>query len=293
MEETLDRQKQALEKLISREYKHALRRLETCRQQLETSLQWENLHHQAQLLQANLYRIKKGMKEIIVPDWCEEGNERTIELNPRLEPHTQAKLIFRQSKKQKAAIPHLEKQVEIRQQLCTKLQLALQRLEAVKNDIDLNACITESFQKKATPSPKRKKEPPLPYHEFHSSTGLAIRVGKGAKSNDILTFSQSKGSDWWFHVRDYPGSHVVLCVTKGQEPDDEALRDAMLLALTHSKARNESEAEITVTQCKHVNRFKNGPPGKVQIGQHKVMSVRNDPERLKLIKTRSYTIPKK
>lgn len=286
MIDTFDRRKQALVKDAGRRWKHAVRRLEACRKELELCMQWESVYHEGVLLKSNLYRVKRGMAQISVSDWLADGAERIIGLDPLLQPADQVDRIFRLSKKRKAAIPHLERQIDQRQRACAELQAAFESLQAVEDEGALEAWIAQHVKEKPTRTKKQKDEAAPPYHEFYTAAGLAVRVGKGAKSNDLLTFRYSKGSDWWFHVRDYPGSHVVLCVAKGQEPDAESVQDALHLALAYSKASGEREADIVATQCKQVSRFRDGPPGKVQLGKHKVMMVKHNADRLKEIKKR-------
>ena len=37
-----------------------------------------------------------------------------------------------------------------------------------------------------------------------------IRVGRNARANDILTWEESGGRDWFLHARDSSGPHVVI-----------------------------------------------------------------------------------
>ena len=49
-----------------------------------------------------------------------------------------------------------------------------------------------------------------PFRTYRSSGGLEIWVGRGAASNDALTFHESSPSNVWLHARDSAGAHVVL-----------------------------------------------------------------------------------
>lgn len=255
MPEQFDKKKQELIRICRRLCKHAARRLQVCEQELEKSLQWEDVYHEGILLQANLFRVKKGMKEIAIPDWRDEDLIRIISLDPLIPPHEQISKIFRVSKKRKSAIPHLEKQIASRKINCAQLEQLLGKLEAAEDEETLQVA-AQPISKPKLPEKRAKPSIPMPYHEFYSTEGNAIRVGKGAKSNEQLTFRYSKGSDWWLHVRDYPGSHVILVVSKNKEPNEETIKDALQLALTYSKANGEKEAEISVTLCKYVHRLK-------------------------------------
>ena len=107
-------------------------------------------------------------------------------------------------------------------------------------------------------------------------------MGKSAKDNDQLTFRYANGSDYWLHARNVPGSHVILRVVKGKEPDAESIKDAMQLALAYS--RSPEEGEICLTQCKYVAR-QGREAGKVHVSKHKVAYAKKDPQRLKRLKS--------
>jgi predicted ribosome quality control (RQC) complex YloA/Tae2 family protein len=286
MENPFDKKRNDLLKGMSRRLKHAVRRLQTCREELETCKRWEVVFHEAQLLQAHLFRLKKGMSEVVVVDWLQDGQERAISLDPQLTPHEQVAALFRRSKKQSKAIIHLQGQVKKREEQCAALQAAMDQLASVENEEQLAAWTLSYIPPPRPAAKKATKDTARPYRQFYTAAGLSIKVGKGAKSNDVLTFRHAKGSDWWFHTRDYAGSHVVLCVIKGKEPDPESVRDALLLALAHSKAAEEKEADIVMAQCKHIHKLKDGVPGKVQIGLHKVVHFKYDEDRLAKIKAR-------
>src|SRR5262249_53957401 len=40
--------------------------------------------------------------------------------------------------------------------------------------------------------------------------GKEVLIGKGARENDALTFEVAAPEDFWFHVADYSGSHVLV-----------------------------------------------------------------------------------
>ena len=62
-------------------------------------------------------------------------------------------------------------------------------------------------------------------------------VGKNNYQNDELTFRIASGSDWWFHAKGAPGSHVIV-KAKGEELPDFHLEEAARLAAHYSKNRN-------------------------------------------------------
>ncbi len=82
----------------------------------------------------------------------------------------------------------------------------------------------------------------MPYREFWSRSGLRIWVGKKAKDNDTLTFKLAHGSDFWLHVHGYPGSHVIIKINKGKDPDADTIQDALQLALYYSQAKSQGSS---------------------------------------------------
>jgi predicted ribosome quality control (RQC) complex YloA/Tae2 family protein len=72
---------------------------------------------------------------------------------------------------------------------------------------------------------------------------------------------------------------VIHSLKKGEDPDQETVRDAAELALRFSKAKDIcNEGEVTVSQVKFLHRCK-GSPGKVQISKHRVIHIRLDSAR--------------
>src|SRR5512140_800317 len=95
--------------------------------------------------------------------------------------------------------------------------------------------------------------------------GFTLLLGKGARDNDHLTFGVAEPRDFWLHVADYSGSHVVV-----RNPDNlatlppEVLTRAAELAAWHSKAR-EARGKIEVHWCQaaDVRKPRGAPAGQV------------------------------
>jgi len=109
--------------------------------------------------------------------------------------------------------------------------------------------------------------------EYRSAGGWRILVGKSSAGNDRLTGKIAAPDDYWFHVRDYPGAHVVL-KGAGAEPPEEAIAAAGAIAAWHSGARGGGMVDVAYTRRKNVRKVKGGPPGKVLIGESATVRVR-------------------
>jgi predicted ribosome quality control (RQC) complex YloA/Tae2 family protein len=114
---------------------------------------------------------------------------------------------------------------------------------------------------------------------FTSADGLEILVGRTASDNDELTFRVANGDDFWFHVRDYPGSHVV--VRSRPELPQETLLDAATLAVHFSRAEFAGKRDVSWTRRKWLQKRRGAPSGEVMLSQHKTLHLRCDPDRLK------------
>lgn len=267
--------------------KQTLKRIQARQTKLEIALTaceaWSHWQHEGELLKTYFYQLKRGLNQIKVWDWEKEG-EVLILLDPRLTPQEEVAIRFQRSKKLHQGISHLQEQI-------IKIQAEKNRFEnqlkAVEQIVDLEELNKFKPPLKSISKPALvKKNTPQSYQQYQSATGIQIWVGKNAKANEEITFRLAKGSDWWLHVRDFPGSHVVIRTIKKQEPDVEAVADAMQLALYYSKAKQRGEAEVCLTQIKFVSRLKRGSTGQVQISKHKTIIVRADPKRYQAIKDR-------
>ena len=109
----------------------------------------------------------------------------------------------------------------------------------------------------------RQKPPaPLGPMEFTSDDGFAILVGRNNLQNDRLTLRTARGCDIWLHVKNIPGSHVVV-ITGGQTPPDRTLEQAAVLAATYSKAADSVQVPVDYTAVRHVHKPSGARPGMV------------------------------
>jgi predicted ribosome quality control (RQC) complex YloA/Tae2 family protein len=110
------------------------------------------------------------------------------------------------------------------------------------------------------------------YLRYVTSDGIAIIVGQSDRSNDELVRHYGSSRHLWLHVRDYPGSHVLL-LTNGREVPQRSLEEAAVIAGYYSKGRGETELEISYTPVKLLRRPKGGKPGQVLLVSEKVIRV--------------------
>ncbi|MBT8338004.1 MAG: DUF814 domain-containing protein, partial [Gemmatimonadetes bacterium] len=137
----------------------------------------------------------------------------------------------------------------------------------------------------ARASSRAAEGPALPYRRYRSSGGLEIRVGRGARSNDDLTFRHSAPGDVWLHARDVAGAHVVLRWSQDGNPPRRDLEEAAVLAALGSKARTSGSVPVDWTRRRYVRKPRKAPPGLVIPERVSTVFVEPDPtveERLRV-----------
>jgi predicted ribosome quality control (RQC) complex YloA/Tae2 family protein len=149
------------------------------------------------------------------------------------------------------------------------------RLEAIK-DWDTWLAISSKIPAKGgVPVPAREPEPTRS-KRFRTLQieGREVLVGKGARENDALTFDVAGPEDFWFHVADYSGSHVVVRnPSKDKNLDESVLVKAAQLAAYFSQARNSSKVDVHYTKRKHVTKPRRAKPGLVRLLEFKSIKV--------------------
>jgi len=104
----------------------------------------------------------------------------------------------------------------------------------------------------------------MPYRVYRTTGGLEIRAGRSARDNDALTFRYSSPEDIWMHVREAPGSHVVLRWTKrDQNPPLRDITEAAVVAASLSQARGSGLVPVSWTRRKYVRKPRKAGPGTV------------------------------
>jgi len=110
--------------------------------------------------------------------------------------------------------------------------------------------------------------------EYLSSSNTKILVGKSSRDNSYLTRKIAEKEDLFFHVSDFPGSHVILKYAEFISRAD--LEDAAMLAAYFSKAKNKKIVKVDYTEKKNVITSKKWPLGTVELDSFKTIKVKMD-----------------
>jgi NFACT N-terminal and middle domains/NFACT protein RNA binding domain len=264
----------ALTAEIGRRIERLEKRLDRLGSELEgASREAVRLRHQGELLLSHPGAVRRGMREIVLDDWA--GGNSTIELDPSLDAIGNAEAMFDAARRRERAAQRLPDMIARVRADISRQASVLERLVAGSvSDEEL-----EAWRPAATsvrPGPTRAA---LPYRRYRTAAGSEIRVGRGARANDELTFHHSGPEDIWLHARDVGGAHVVLRWSRRDEnPSATELATAAVLAAVHSRARTSGVVAVDWTRRKYVRKPRGSPPGRVTIERAKTVFVEPDAE---------------
>jgi len=238
----------------------------------------DDLRIRAELLTTYAYQVHKGAKEVTLPNFYANDEPLTIQLDPALTAIQNAQKYYKQSSKLKRGIPILlDERVKtqadidyldgIRVQLTQGSDEVLRSLrEELEQQGFLKVANKKRMQNKSTDT--KASTHPL---GFQSQDGLLIQVGRNNLQNDRLTCKTSQPSDIWLHVKDNPGSHVV--VRASHDVPQATLDEAAILAAYFSKARDSGNVSVDYTQIRHVWKPNGARPGHVLYDNQKTLFV--------------------
>ena len=129
--------------------------------------------------------------------------------------------------------------------------------------------------------PKKKKKDDGPHlSSITLSNGISITYGKNNLQNDTLTWKLARKSEYWFHTKDFHGSHVLV---HSDRLDEETIRTAAMIAAYYSKGRYSSSVPVVYCQIKDLKKIPGAKPGMVQLTSYKTIYIDPDEEYLKSI----------
>ena len=225
------------------------------------------------LITQNIYRIKRGDASVKCVNYYEtDCPEEEIPLDIRLSPSQNAQKYYKAYNKKKAAKAKLAEQIENAHSELEYIDTVFDALTRAQNERDLDEIreeLSEWGYAKRIRSNLRfaQKQKKIIITEYASPNGYKILLGKNNVQNDYITTQLAEKWDYWFHVKDFPGSHVVLC-TQGEEPPAEDFTYAAALAANNSKAVGGANIAVDYAFIKNVKKPAGSKPGYVIYTDH-------------------------
>ena len=254
-----------LRRLVQNHLERSQRKRILQEKQLADSQKKEKYRIYGDLLNSYAYQVPAGADHYVAENFYDENRPLRIPLDKNLSPAENAKKYFDRYAKLKrtelAVGAELEKTVQEEAHLAsvlTALELATEESDLAEIREEL-AAFQYVKRQRAQKGKRPQKIQSHPLH-FRSSDGFDIYVGKNNYQNEELTFKVASGSDWWFHAKGMPGSHVIV-KANGQELPDRCFEEAAALAAYYSKGRDQDKVEIDYLQRRNVKKVNGAPPG--------------------------------
>ena len=251
-----------------------------CRlEELERTYGREEIRKNAELLTANMYRVKRGDSSVTVEDYYTDGCPSVeIKLDILKTPQQNAAAMFKEYNKLKTAEIHLTALVAEGEKQLDYLNSVLDELERAETERDLAEIRRELLetgylkkQKGAKPD-KSKKQGPM---RFVSSDGYEILVGRSNSQNDELTTKTARRTDIWLHTKSVHGSHVIISC-EGREPPERTIAEAASIAAYYSQGREGGKTAVDYTAVRFVRKPSGSMPGKVVYTDYRTVMAEAD-----------------
>ncbi len=229
-----------------------------------------------ELITANLYKIKRGDKELVAPNYYADNEEITIPLDESLSPTANAQKYFKKYAKIKNTVKAIQPQKEQTLNEIDYIESVLSEINSAQTTDDLGSVEEELKQSGMIKSSNEKNQKikkadlKISYRVFEYG-GFKIRAGKNNVQNDKLT-AISKPADTWLHAKNYHSAHVVI-ESNGKHMPDEIILIAAEICAFYSEVKGGGKVEVDYALKKYVKKPPQAKPGAVLYTDFKTILV--------------------
>ena len=233
------------------------------REALLESAHAEEYKRYGDLITANIYRLSRGATSLSAVDYTDpDCPEVEVPLDSRLTPAQNAQRMYKLYTKQKNAKQHLTACIAEWERELSYLATVREFLMRTETEDELAELREELYRSgyasrmKGYRSPRNLRTKPI---EHVTSGGYRLLIGRNNLQNDRLTLKTAEKGDLWFHVKDLPGSHVIL-LCGGEEPSEADYTEAAAAAAFYSKATGDL-VPVDYTRVKNIKKPAGSKPG--------------------------------
>lgn len=257
------------------------RKVEVQRAELAKSVDREKLRVYAELINANLYQLEKGVLYYDLENYYDENRILRVPADPALSPAQNSQKYYKDYRKTYTAEKKLTEQIEQGTEELAYLETVKDALSRAETERDIGEIrrelVASGYLKDRTPEKKNRrgsqrrdgkkarsaKQPPaLPPIEYETTDGFRVLVGRNNLQNDKLSMKTAGKLDMWLHTKDFPGSHVIIEAQDGQV-SDRAIEEAAIIAAVNSTAVTGDKVPVDYTLVKNLKKPAGARPGKV------------------------------
>lgn len=239
---------------LSSAVKKAEKRLFQIERKIDECAGSENIKLKGELIIANLFLLKRGMKSFEAVNYYDEnGGTVKIDLDETLSPSANAQRYYKKYEKLKRTYISVSAQKKETQDRLDYLTSILTHINCAENLCDLQdiaeELTDEGILKKI--DVKKKKSEPSPYRIYEVGE-FKILSGRNNLQNERLTKSLAP-DDIWVHTQKYHSSHVgIIC--GGKTPPDGVIKTACEICAYYSEARSGTKIPVDYALKKYVKK---------------------------------------
>lgn len=231
----------------------------------------------ADLISSNFHRIEKGSHNVTVENFYNEMEEIVIPLDSKLDGPGNASKYYKKYSKLKNAAVYLEEQINIGKSEVEYLESILLNIDFAETPDEIDDLYEELekegyLKKRSKNNKKKRKDSQENYIKIKTEDGFDIYIGRNNRQNDYLTLKKAKKNDLWFHVKDAPGSHVIL-KNDNRDFSNSAMMTAAKLAAKYSSLSKSQNIPVDYTFKMNVKRHPAKKPGLVSYTNYKTINV--------------------
>lgn len=243
--------------------------IQNIKKDLDKNSNHQKYRNTGDILAANMHLLKHDMADITLFDFYNE-KEIVIKLDPSLSPNENLNFYYNKYNKAKRTIenllerlPKIEEEVNYLEEIKVYVNNETDTigLDELENELNIK-------QKRKIKLYKKGKREILNY-QFEDFT---ILVGRNSRENEEITFMKGNPNDIWLHVKDLPGSHVLI-LRDNREVADSVLLYAANLAGLYSKSGLGDKVTIDYCEKRFVKKIKKSKPGNVTYTNYKSLDI--------------------
>lgn len=245
-----------------------LKKLSTKKEQLEMSL--EQAEHKLSKRELGDFIYQSGY-DLTLKMSDIQFNDQKYVLDATKTLNENAQEAYKAYQKAKRGIHHIKEQILNTKELIEHFEslsffITVTSHDSIK-DID-QELIAYGYKKSKTLNHSKKKD--KPHFIVLKDDKATYMIGKNNLQNEYITHTLAKKDDYFFHVKDAPGSHVIVSV---DELDEIVLRKACMLAAYFSTMRQSSSIPVDYTRVRHLKKIPKTPGYKVIYHKYQTMYI--------------------
>lgn len=287
-----------LKKLMNNAYRRVERKLEALAEDANRSAKGEKYKRWADAITAGIHTLVCGMTEAELVDYnSDDCPVIKVPLDARLSPSQNAQRYYKLYTKCKTARVMIAEQTEKAKAELNYIESVIDAISRAESDADIaglrreleaSGYIKSNSRSSRHTNPKHKKtsRDSDAFARYETTNGYVVLCGKNNMQNDLLTMKTASCDDYWFHVKNAAGSHVILVRGGREEPAEVDFTDAAMIAAYNSSLSGGESVAVDYTLVKNIRKPSGSRPGFVIYKTNWTAFVTPDAERVRAMRRR-------